>query len=358
MLMSRAPVLCGDEISTGLDAASTYDMIQVILYNGRSTKQTRIFSLLQPSPETLSLFDDVIVLAEGQIIYAGPIEEVEDYFANIGFQSPEFTDVADFLQMVSTEDGATLYDPDEAIKAVRPNAPTASELAAMFRLSEAGMKIVKELHSPLQYVWSANEVSQHGAEVSNLVMSEAVRKQYANHFPRSTQLILRRFIVLWLRDKRVIIAGVVKNVLMGVSVGGVFFNTVDELSIQGALFQAGLFIMLGKLRVLGLLCLHALALCLKLSRFRLTGAMQSSSGLLQDRIIYYKHASANFYSAWPFVFGRTISQMPQVSICRSSILACRVHLPQRCIAFLSKDYFRYCYVRVHFVLYDWTCWTK
>jgi len=39
--------------------------------------------------------------------------------------------------------------------------------------------------------------------------------------------------------------------------------------------------------------------------------MQSSSGLIQDRIIYFKHTDANFYSAWPFIFGRTLSQMPQ-----------------------------------------------
>jgi hypothetical protein len=51
---------------------------------------------------------------------------------------------------------------------------------------------------------------------------------------------------LWTRDKRPIIASLVKNILMGVSVGGVFFNTTDPISIQGCLFQAGLFIMLGK----------------------------------------------------------------------------------------------------------------
>jgi hypothetical protein len=246
--MSRAPVLCGDEISTGLDAASTYDMIQVILYRGRSAKQTGIFSLLQPSPETVSLFDDVIVLAEGHIIYAGPIEDVEEYFASVGFKSPEFTDVADFLQMVSTEDGASLYDPDDDMKALRPNPPTASELADIFRKSDLGDTIRSELKSPLPYVWNEIEESQHGGEVSNLVMSDAVRKRYANRFPRSTNLIFWRFIALWLRDKRVIIAGAVKNVLMGVSVGGVFFSTDDELSIQGALFQAGLFIMLGTIR--------------------------------------------------------------------------------------------------------------
>jgi len=193
----------------------------------------------------VSLFDEVIVMAEGQIVFAGPIEDVEDYFASIGFRSPEFTDVADFLQMVSTGDGASLYEPDSKLKAIRPDPPTVSELAEIFRDSKFAKKIVDDLHSPLKYVWTETEGSQHGGEVSNLAMSEAVKNRYANRFPRSTNLILRRFLTLWRRDKRVIIAGAVKNVLMGVSVGGVFFSTDDEISIQGALFQAGLFIMLG-----------------------------------------------------------------------------------------------------------------
>ena len=41
---------------------------------------TRLVSLLQPGPETFSLFDEVILLAEGQLIYSGPIDQVVDYF--------------------------------------------------------------------------------------------------------------------------------------------------------------------------------------------------------------------------------------------------------------------------------------
>lgn len=46
----------------------------------------------------------------------------------------------------------------------------------------------------------------------------------------------------------------------------------------------------------------------------MTGAMTVAPALVDDRIIFRKHADANFYSAYPFVIGRTISQMPQVSI--------------------------------------------
>jgi hypothetical protein len=55
--------------------------------------------------------------------------------------------------------------------------------------------------------------------------------------------------------------------------------------------------------------------------FFLAGSMQSSSGLLADRVIFYKHSDANFYSAWPFVVGRVLSQMPQV---RLSLMSPRV----------------------------------
>jgi hypothetical protein len=48
-----------------------------------------------------------------------------------------------------------------------------------------------------------------------------------------------------------VIAAVVKNILMGVSVGGVYHNVTDPVSILGALFQGGLFIALGMFSLFG-----------------------------------------------------------------------------------------------------------
>jgi ABC-type multidrug transport system ATPase subunit len=245
MIMSRTPVLCGDEISTGLDATSTYDMVQVLLHFGKAQKMTRVFALLQPGPDTVSLFDDVILLAEGKILFAGPIEEVEDYFAEIGYQCPQFMDVADFLQMVSTEDGATLYDPPAHVKEIRPNPPTISELADLYRDSPFATKVKFDLASENEYVWNHADPGSYTKSVSEVGELPELQKKYANNFLRSSSLILNRFLTLWIRDKRVIFAGAAKNILMGVSVGGVFLNADDVISIQGALFQTGLFIMLG-----------------------------------------------------------------------------------------------------------------
>jgi ABC-type multidrug transport system ATPase subunit len=305
MLMSRTPVVCGDEISTGLDAASTYDMIDVLFNLGRSNNFSRVFALLQPSPETVSLFDEVIVLAEGRIIYAGPIEEVEDYFAEIGFHSPEFVDVADFLQMVSTEDRADLYDPPKEEITTTPttdnnynhnhnteeenakndkdihrniqnvhrphfltHVPTVPDLANIFQESYHGKRIQGLLEKQTVYGWekiekrsilggkhrrknsSGGELLKSASEVSTAspsVMSkfQPVKHKYANKWYRSTMLITRRFLLLWVRDKKVLAFSVVRNVINGASVGGVFINEDAFISIQGALFQTGIFILLG-----------------------------------------------------------------------------------------------------------------
>lgn len=248
MYMTRNPVLCCDEISTGLDAASTFDMIQMILYFGRRRELTRVISLLQPSPNTFSLFDEVILLAEGMLLYSGPILEVQDYFAGIGYAAPEFMDCADFLQMISSGEGASLYDPPSEIRDVRPNAPTLSELADLYRGSQYAKRTEETLKTPPKYLWTSSDLAlRKSAVVSGVGVSRAVKRRYANNFFRSTWLILIRFLKLWFRDRRVIFAGTVKNVAMGVSVGGIFANTDDPISIQGALFQAALFIMLGKL---------------------------------------------------------------------------------------------------------------
>lgn len=61
---------------------------------------TTVVFLLQPAPETYDLFDDIILLTDGQIVYQGPREDVIDFFVSRGFKCPGRKGVADFLQEV------------------------------------------------------------------------------------------------------------------------------------------------------------------------------------------------------------------------------------------------------------------
>jgi len=47
--------------------------------------------------------------------------------------------------------------------------------------------------------------------------------------------------------------------------------------------------------------------------------MTSAPGLVDDRIIFYRHLDANFYGAFSYAFGKAASLLPQV---RSPVSFC------------------------------------
>ncbi|TQE09771.1 hypothetical protein C1H46_004545 [Malus baccata] len=52
------------------------------------------------APETYDLFDDIVLLSDGHIVYQGPRENVIEFFESMGFICPKRKGVADFLQEV------------------------------------------------------------------------------------------------------------------------------------------------------------------------------------------------------------------------------------------------------------------
>ena len=100
MLVGPARALFMDEISTGLDSSTTFQIVNSIRQSIHILQGTAIISLLQPAPETYDLFDDIILLSDGQTVYQGPRENVLEFFEHMGFKCPERKGVADFLQEV------------------------------------------------------------------------------------------------------------------------------------------------------------------------------------------------------------------------------------------------------------------
>jgi ABC-type multidrug transport system ATPase subunit len=101
MLVGPAKVFLMDEISTGLDSSTTHKIINSIRHSVNILGGTAFITLLQPPSETYELFDDIVLLSEGQILYQGPRESILDFFQTVGFKCPERKGVADFLQEVS-----------------------------------------------------------------------------------------------------------------------------------------------------------------------------------------------------------------------------------------------------------------
>ena len=102
MLVGPSRALFMDEISTGLDSSTTFQIVNSLRQSIHILAGTAVISLLQPAPETYNLFDDIILLSDGQVVYQGPREDVLEFFESMGFRCPERKGVADFLQEVCT----------------------------------------------------------------------------------------------------------------------------------------------------------------------------------------------------------------------------------------------------------------
>lgn len=100
MIVGPTRALFMDEISNGLDSATTFQIISCLQQLVHITEVTAIISLHQPPPETFNLFDDIILMSEGKIIYHGPRDHILDFFEECGFRCPQRKGIADFLQEV------------------------------------------------------------------------------------------------------------------------------------------------------------------------------------------------------------------------------------------------------------------
>jgi hypothetical protein len=77
------------EISTGLDASVTYDIVHSFRKRAQADKMSVVMALLQPTPEVFALFDDIILMRDGRVIYHGPRTALPAYLTELGFHVPD-----------------------------------------------------------------------------------------------------------------------------------------------------------------------------------------------------------------------------------------------------------------------------
>ncbi|KAM0032056.1 putative ABC-type sulfate transporter [Helianthus debilis subsp. tardiflorus] len=145
MLVGPAKTLFMDEISTGLDSSTTFQIVKCLQQVVHLTESTIMVSLLQPAPETFDLFDDIVLLSEGQIVYQGPKDNALEFFESCGFMCPERKGIADFLQEVTSRKDQEQY---WANRSMSYRYIPVSEFVQRFKSFHIGEKLKNELAIP------------------------------------------------------------------------------------------------------------------------------------------------------------------------------------------------------------------
>ncbi|CAO2183378.1 unnamed protein product [Urochloa humidicola] len=242
MLVGPANALFMDEISTGLDSSTTFQIIKSLRQAIHILGGTALISLLQPAPETYDLFDDIILLSDGQIVYQGPREGVLEFFLSLGFRCPERKGVADFLQEVTSRKDQKQYwaRHDKPYHYV-----SVKEFSCAFQSFHAGRAITNELAIPFDKSKNhpaALTTSRYGVSASELLKANIDRE-----------------ILLMKRNSFVYIFRTLQLMMVSIMAMTLFFRTkmhrdsvTDGGIYLGALFFAVIMIMFNGLSELAL----------------------------------------------------------------------------------------------------------
>lgn len=262
-----------DEISTGLDSAATYDIINTQRSIAKKFRKTVVIALLQPAPEVFALFDNVMIFNDGEVMYNGPRELVVDYFEDLGFVCPPQRDVADFLLDLGTKQQYRYQvgSPSDGHKI--PRTPT--EFADVYRRSSIYEDTLLELSKPT----SPNLSSKLSNHMDTM-------PEFHQTFFASTKTLMERQAKVTLRNRAFLRGRGMMVVIMGLINATVFYN-FDPVNVQvvlGVMFQAVLFLSLGQ------------------------GSQIPT--FMAARDVFYKQRGANFLRTSSYVLACSVAQVP------------------------------------------------
>lgn len=121
-LLSDPKILFLDEPTSGLDSYTSFIIIENLQKLARKRNMIIIYTIHQPSMEIASLFDNLLILNKGSVMYFGKFSEASDYYTELGFPAPETKNPVEYFIEVSVKGGEeveTLF-ADRFDKLTRP----------------------------------------------------------------------------------------------------------------------------------------------------------------------------------------------------------------------------------------------
>jgi len=285
MIVGPTRVLLMDEISTGLDSSTTFQIVKSLHQFAHMMSGTVLMSLLQPAPETFDLFDDIILLSEGQILYHGPCEDVLVFFEECGFKCPERKGVADFLQEVISQNDQQQYWADRH----RPyNFVSPRKFKKLFKSFHAGLQLKKELQRPFP------KKRSHRAALAHQWYSMSNWDMFQATFAKEWLLMKRNsFVHLFMFIQLAVMAFVASTVFFRSKLHHETWS--DGMLYMGALFFSCIVIM-----------------------FNGFGELVMIIGRLP---VFYKQRDLLFFPAWTFSLSNFILGIP-LSVANATIWTC------------------------------------
>lgn len=268
-VLRNPQVLFLDECTSGLDSFQALRVIETIKDLAKKGR-TVVTSIHQPRSSIYALFDDLIVVSEGHLMYLGPAKDAVAYFSALGFEMPKNYNPADFvLDLVSID--------------VRNPALEAESRARHARIGNA-------MREQMQSALDA-EVIQIESNVADML--ESRNTGYEASYLKQFLLLAKRAARQKLRDPSQIITPFFIAVFFGLVMGFVYFQNGKNMSQEAIQDKAGLIFFIS------------------LSQ-SFNGIIGVVSTFPIEKEIANRERAANSYAVGPYYFSKILIDLPML----------------------------------------------
>ncbi|OQR93166.1 ATP-binding Cassette (ABC) Superfamily [Thraustotheca clavata] len=280
MLVGGQCIFLCDEISTGLDSAATYDIVNALKTWTKTLGGSCIVALLQPPPEVTMLFDDILMLSEGHLVYHGPRTSTLPYFQSLGFTCPARTDPSNFVLEVVGGSGNKYYSTD----ATSPCLTKAEDFGKAY--------LTSEVYQIAQNRMRNADLMADVAAVKRTAFLARKTKMFGLDFIASTRLLIHRQTMLLLRDTALLYSKMAEAFVVGLILGIIYLNADGSLYLRMLFFLIAIF---------------------------QRQAWQRITISFALRNVFYKQRSRNFFRTTSYAIAEAIIQIP-LSVAVSGIM--------------------------------------
>ncbi|XP_040438257.1 broad substrate specificity ATP-binding cassette transporter ABCG2 [Falco naumanni] len=216
-LITDPDILFLDEPTTGLDA-STANAVLLLLKRMAQQGKTIIFSIHQPRYSIFRLFDNLMLLAAGRVLYHGPAQHAIEYFQSIGYECEPYNNPADFfLDVINGDSTAVAMSKTNEIntECTEYDKTLAEKLAEKYSNSAC----YQETKAVLENI-----------SLGNRKKTKAVFRQitYANSFLHQLKWVSKRTFKNLVGNPQASIAQLCVTAFLGLVVGAIFFGLKED----------------------------------------------------------------------------------------------------------------------------------
>uniref|UniRef100_A0A8C2TCI5 ATP-binding cassette sub-family G member 8 n=1 Tax=Coturnix japonica TaxID=93934 RepID=A0A8C2TCI5_COTJA len=262
-LLWNPGILILDEPTSGLDSFTAHNLVITLSRLARGNRLV-LLSLHQPRSDIFQLFDLVLLMTSGVTVYSGTAKDMVQYFTELGYPCPRYSNPADFYVDLTSIDKHTTEKEMESLK-------RANTLASLFQ------EKIKDFDD---FLWKASEGDSAVTTTSNDQLP-GVLKQFT--------VLLSRQVSNDFRDLSTLLVHGFEALVMSLLIGFLYYGHEERLSIRDT---SALLYMIGALIPFTVI-LDVIAKC------------------HSERAMLYHDLENGMYSVTPYFFAKILGELPE-----------------------------------------------